>query len=192
MRYKIAFTFILLASLLAVLLGLLVPGEVAHASGVSWSLTGALNVARAGHTATLLPNGKVLIAGGFGNNALLASAELYDPGSGNWLLTGSMNVARWFHTATLLPNGQVLVAGGQNSNALLSSVELYDPGSGRWSLTGSMNVARWLHTATLLPNGKVLVARGDGSSDFPTASAELYSLASVPNKELGGELLPGS
>ena len=69
--------------------------------------TGPMSVGRFGHTATLLPNGKVLVAGGY-----IASAELYDPASGTWTNTGSMSTARAGHTATLLPNGKVLVAGG--------------------------------------------------------------------------------
>ena len=117
MKFNLSFTFILLASLLAVLLGLLVPAEVAHESLVSWSLTGSTNVVRAGHTATLLPDGKVLIAGGVdSSNFPTASAELYDPSSGSWTATGSMHVARMGHTATLLPNGKVLVARGFGSS----------------------------------------------------------------------------
>ena len=64
------------------------------------------------HTATLLPIGKVLVAGG-SNGSDLSSAELYDPASGTWTATGSLGTARSFHTATLLPNGKVLVAGGE-------------------------------------------------------------------------------
>ena len=82
------------------------------ASG-SWTATGSLNTARDFHTATLLPNGKVLVAGGVDNSGYsYASAELYDPASGSWTVTGSLNTARDNHTATLLPNGKVLVAGG--------------------------------------------------------------------------------
>ncbi len=66
------------------------------------------------HTATLLPNGKVLVAGGFGSSGPLASAELYDPATGPWSPTGSLATARYVHTATLLPNGKVLVAGGDD------------------------------------------------------------------------------
>ena len=74
----------------------------------------------------MLPNGKVLVAGGGGTSGTLASAELYDPASGTWTATGSLVTARSVHTATLLPNGKVLVAGGQNGNsALLASAELY-------------------------------------------------------------------
>ena len=87
------------------------------ASG-SWSATGSLNTARYDHTATLLPNGKVLVAGGLITAAILASAELYDPASGTWSATGSLNTARDDHTATLLPNGKVLVAGGSVTAAI--------------------------------------------------------------------------
>src|SRR6266436_503421 len=101
----------------------------APASG-NWTATGSLNNARFLHTATLLPNGKVLVAGGSGITGILANAELYNPASGTWTATGSLNTARWEHTATLLPNGKVLVAGGRDSSFIVSSSpELYDPTS---------------------------------------------------------------
>src|SRR6266853_421752 len=89
---------------------------LAQASG-TWTLTGSMKTARAGQTATLLPDGQVLVAGGFNEPALgsfnyLSSAELYNPATGSWTVTGSMSTARDGHTATLLPNGRVLVAGG--------------------------------------------------------------------------------
>ena len=141
----------------------------------TWTRTGNLNIARYGHTATLLPNGKVLVAGGFASGiGALASAELYDPASGTWALTGSLADARALHTATLLPNGKVLIAAGD----LLASAELYDPATGTWTRTDGLAAARYDHTATLLPNGKVLVAGGEGHSGF-LASAELYDPASA-------------
>ena len=115
----------------------------------------------------MLPNGKVLVAGGYNGSGYLTSAELYDPASGSWTATGSLNTARGNHTATLLPNGKVLVAGGYNGGGYLTSAELYDPASGSWTATGSLNTARYDHTATLLPNGKVLVAGGyNGSGSY--------------------------
>src|SRR5439155_3676182 len=128
----------------------------------TWSTTGSLNTGRDYHTATLLPNGMVLVAGGQNNSDFLASAELYDPGE-TWTFTGSLNTGRWGHTETLLLNGKVLVTGGlnnANSGPPLASAELYDPASGTWTTTGSLNTGRIYHTATLLPNGKVLVAGG--------------------------------
>jgi hypothetical protein len=144
----------------------------------TWSTTGSMTVARGGQPATLLPDGRVLIAGGCGavNPAtddcltLLASAELYNPVTGTWSATGSMTVGRFLDTATRLLDGRVLVAGGDSSG---TGAELYDPTTGTWSRTGSMNVGSSLSFpgfATLLLDGRVLVA-GLGPNG---ASAELY------------------
>src|SRR6266480_1730744 len=143
-----------------------------------WTPTGSMSVAHSHHTATLLPSGQVLVAGGYsGSNAL--SAELYDPATGVWTPTGSLPVGRWDHTATLLPNGQVLVAGGLGTDGVthLTSAELYDPSTGSWRETGSMATERSLHTATLLPNGQVLVAGGGTFPGGILRSAELYTPA---------------
>ena len=131
-----------------------------------------MGTARLWHSATLLRNGEVLVAGG-GVAGEIASAERYDPVSGSWKATGSLGKERAFHTATLLPNGKVLVAGGlSNSTGVQMSGELYDPSSGTWAPTGNMSRARQYHTATVLPNGKVLVAGGNFE-----ATAELYDPA---------------
>jgi N-acetylneuraminic acid mutarotase len=95
-------------------------------SSNSWSSASMLH-ARAGHTATLLPGGKVLVAGGGGRLGLNSSAELYDPSSDTWSEAGRLANARAYHTATLLPSGEVLFAGGQGNSGPLSSAELYDP-----------------------------------------------------------------
>src|SRR6266536_358391 len=135
----------------------------------SWVTTGSLVTARSDHTATLLPSGKVLVAGGRDSGGKLDRAELYDPVAGTWTNTGRLDHARAGHTATLLPSGKVLVAGGEAN--LPSSAELYDPATGTWSTTGSLGCARDHHTATLLASGKVLVAGG------VVCSAELYDPA---------------
>ena len=149
-------------------------------NAASFSDTGSLKDALAYHTATLLPNGKVLVAGGenYNNGGLaqyLLRAELYDPTKGKWTATGDLNTRRSHHTATLLPNGMVLVAGGENnsSNYTLSKSELYDPTTGTWTNTGALKSARSDHTATLLANGKVLVVGGYGLTNV-LSSAEIY------------------
>jgi len=145
----------------------------------TWSSAGAMSAPRAGHTATLLQNGKVLVVAGgtTGTPTLLATAELYDPVANTWVAAGSMATARSSHTATLLPNGKVLVAGGAITGGNTAAAELYDPVANTWVAAGSMALARESHTATLLPNGKVLVAGGSiyttGGANA-TASAELY------------------
>src|ERR1017187_4683747 len=156
--------------------------ELYDSASGTWKVTGAQVAPRAYHTATLLPGGKVLIAGGYNSSSgLLSSAELYDPASGTWTPTGALATAREYHTATLLPNGMVLVVGGETNqivigNRSLTSAELYDPATGRWTATGPLKLGRYGHTATLLQNGKVLVAGGSGYASTP--AAELYDPAS--------------
>lgn len=141
---------------------------LAHADTGCWTSTGLISPERQRHTATLLPNGEVLIAGGANSGPPTSSAMLFDPATEDWTSTGSMSGARQYHTATLLPNGKLLVAGGDRGGSL-SSAELYDPATGDWTNTSSMSNVRYYHTATLLPNGTVLVTGGaaPAASVFP-------------------------
>ena len=137
-----------------------------------------MGVARAGHTATLLPNGKVLVAAGISApGGYLAGAELYDPSTGTFTASGTLATARFGHTATLLANGKALLAGGANS-AALASAELYDPATATFLAAGSMSAAREVFTETRLPNGKVLLAGGyiilDAQDSQLIASADLF------------------
>ena len=146
----------------------------------TWSTGGSLAFGRANHTATLLPNGRVLFAAGFNGAAritsdkYLKSAELYDSLNSGITSAGSMGIARYSHTATLLPNGSVLVAGGANVSGTLPYAEICSPSGQSWSGTNSLATARRGHTATLLPNGKVLVAAGVSAGGLALPTAELY------------------
>jgi hypothetical protein len=162
-----------------------------------WTRTGAMNFGRLDHKAMLLPNGKVLVVGGFeafgsapfgvvqvDPNA--DTVELFDPATGTWELTGKLNTARGNGlAATLLQDGNVLVTGGvvdcRNASCgfgtlvlYAKSAELYDVRSGTWRFTGSMNSPRQGHTASLLADGRVLVAGGSSSFAHYFDSAELY------------------
>jgi len=138
--------------------------------------TGSMAAARAGHSATLLANGMVLVVGGSDNLGVLSSAELYDATKGNFEATGNLVTARQGHTATLLADGKVLVAGGEDNVGPIGSAELYDPSTGKFSSAGNMNDARWSHTATMLADGKVLIAGGANNFDSQN-SAELFDPA---------------
>ena len=169
--------------------------ELYHPGSGTWTATGSMSVPRAGQTATLLPDGDVLVAGGgcdqgrgncdagsFLTN--LKSAELYDPTTGTWAKTGSMRYGRQFFSASLLSDGNVLVAGGfsgcdDDFCSDLSSAELYDPAHGTWSSTGAMHAHREQFTATLLASGDVLVAGGLNEGGFngngtTYAESEIY------------------
>jgi hypothetical protein len=132
---------------------------------------------RAAHTATLLPDGKVLVAGGFaGDENSLASTEVFNPATSTFASAGNMNATRAGHTATLLRNGKVLIAGGYNGS-YLASAELYDPTTRTFTQTSRMGSARSGHAATLLNNGKVLLAGGVGTGWTFLVDAELYDPA---------------
>ncbi|MGD0411026.1 MAG: kelch repeat-containing protein [Verrucomicrobiota bacterium] len=134
-----------------------------------------MNAARAYHTATLLRDGKVLVAGGMGDRLqTLDSAELYDPATGTWTLTGPMNHPRRLHMATLLADGRVLVTGYSTNVS-----EIYDPATGKWSDLGDLaNLPFPRKTATLLPDGKIFFA----------GTVSIFSEGTVRLENSGGEI----
>jgi hypothetical protein len=143
--------------------------------------TASMQDRRADHTSTLLPDGRVLIAGGMVENGVfLSSAELYDPIKGTFVVTGSMQSRRVGHSATLLPNSKVLIAGGlagrtfEGGPGIVATTEIYDPATGHFTAGPSMLEKREGHAAVLLPNGKVLVVGGADNGERPLASAEIY------------------
>jgi hypothetical protein len=148
--------------------------SVVPARAAGWYATGGMTEPRSRHTATLLSDGKVLVAGGRigpDGHAAATSAELYDPRSRTWSATGGMHDGRSGQTATLLQDGTVLVVGGMiSAGDSVLNAELYDPVSGTWTATAAMPVAGQGHTATLLSNGKVLIVGGLNGPQH----AELY------------------
>lgn len=139
--------------------------EIFNPTTNMWALTGPMNDGRVGHTATVIANGKVLVAGGHGV-ASFDSAELYDPTTEVWTRTGSMHRSRSFHSATLLADGRVLVSGGYDLTDGASNgggapeAEIYDPTSGMWTQVGSLAIGRHSQSGNLLPSGNVTVIGG--------------------------------
>lgn len=148
----------------------------------TFSTTGFMAVARRNHTATLLKNGRVLVAGGYNGvngdstgSGNVNAPELYDPATGTFDATDAMSSARRYPTATMLMNGQVLIAGGGDStNAALAPAETYKSRTAIFTVTGSLLTPRARHTATRLLDGKVLITGGYGDGGTTTVSAELY------------------
>ena len=146
----------------------LASGELYDPQTFTFTDISSMEVFRAGHTATLLNDGRVLLVGGYQPSGSTNTAELFDADTLNFRLTGSMLLARSGHTATLLRNGGVLVVGGNFGEA-----EVFNPYTEEFTASAALQVDRGLHTATLLPTGKVLIAGGtDGMSSV--ASAELF------------------
>ena len=165
----------------------------------TFTATGEMTMARWGHRATRLRDGRILITGGSSVAARsdsVAVAEIYDPASRSFTRTGEMNVTRFAHSATLLGDGTVLVAGGIGGGTprqALNSAELYDPATGTFTPVGGMLTPQFMQAATLLHNGKVLIAGGQASMATVTvAGAELYDPATRSFAATGGYSAPNS
>ena len=142
----------------------------------SWSVVNSMNMSRYSHTATLLGDGRVLVAGGsFMPGMNLEQAELYDPATNLWLECPNMSQPREGHSATLLEDGRVLVVGIDSNNPMAGSAEIYEPALNDWRPTGVPLVPHYFHRASLLSNGKVLVS---GGSTNLLVSSEIFDPAS--------------
>jgi WD40 repeat protein len=147
-----------------------------------------MNAGRSTQTSTVLPDGRVLVAGGFNPLQDENTAEIYDPSTRQFTPTGSMAVPRRFHTATLLDDGTVLVVGRPSGGLSGPSAEIYDPLSGTFAATSAdLNVPRGSHRATKLPDGRVLITGGDSSGLGFLNSAEIYDPSTG-----GFQLLPST
>jgi hypothetical protein len=154
-----------------------------------------MKVTRHSHTATLLTDGRVLIAGGYGEGTTtLGTAEIFDPATNSFTSTGSLQAARADHIAVPLQDGKVLFAGGLGPGwTFLSSAELYDPATGRFSPAGSMTVARESHVGVRLLDGRVLIVgghRGRRADIVIYASAEVYDPATGVFIRVGDMRIP--
>lgn len=148
--------------------------------------------ARWGHSATLLTNGKVLIAGGTNQSDAQDSAELFDSDTNTFTPVSTMNSPRMHHTATALLDGRVLLAGGWSSYlpiTPLASAELFDPETNTFTAVGNMNIPRWDHRAYRLPDGRVLISGGDRFL-FSTSLVELFDPVSG-SFAMAGNLIQG-
>ena len=161
--------------------------ELYDPSTNSWSTVGSLAYGRGGHTATLLFNGKVLVAGGAGgipsstlsSLSALVQAEIFDPSTNSWSSAGSLIWGREFHTMSTMGNGNVIVSGGISvTGQTLSETEIYDVASNSWGFGPSMNFAHENHRATTLPNGDVWVVGGAyGSNEVYDPIQNSWTLA---------------
>ncbi|WP_327281436.1 Kelch repeat-containing protein [Streptomyces sp. NBC_01205] len=169
----------------------------------TWRATTEMTETRNGHSATVLGDGRVLVAGGQRPRSLqdmltLTTAEIFDPARETWMTTGAMTVARWGHLAVPLPGGRVLAVGGlvstkrYGAGTAVGSCEVYDPGSGTWAQTGSLGAARAVHQAVPLPDGSVLAIGGEPGIAADDARLRLRSLASTEIYDVtSGEWRPG-
>jgi hypothetical protein len=155
------------------------PFEIFDPATKTWYSPEMSEPTRQRHTATLLPNGNVLIVGGEINGEPLGTVQVFEPPGEERNFTTPLLTPRSMHTATLLPDGNVLVVGGYThdnaSTIALTTTEIFYPENVRWSFSAALNDARHSHTATLLPDTRVMVT--GGIKNVPLASAEIFGAA---------------
>ena len=136
---------------------------------------GTMVFPRSGHSASLMKDGRVLVAGGGDTSGYTTVSEIYDPATNSWEATGNINQGRTFPEEVTLLDGRMLLIGGIIGGNVQSTVEIYDPTNGVWTYTGSMNDGRYGFDPVVLPDGRVLAAGGYGIGE---GKAELYDPAS--------------
>ena len=157
-----------------------------HSQAGSLAAAAPMLKPRSGHSATLLPDGKVLIAGGMRRNQdFYTSAELYDPATGKYESTGEMSQRRVGHVAVLLRSGKVLIAGGWVGQGGTDSAELYDPATGKFTVIAKMTTRRGRPSATLLADGDVLIAGGEQNENESLSSAEIFRAKTMSFQAVG-------
>jgi len=165
--------------------------EVWDPATASFGPAGSLTTERGDHTATLLPDGRVLVIGGDGGDDAILEAEVWDPATTSLGPAGSLADGHSNHTATLLPDGRVLVIGGSNR----LEAEVWDPATASFGPASSLAEARRFHTATLLSDGRVLVVGGSPRAEVWDPATELFSpagsLAEARNTETATLLSDG-
>jgi len=150
----------------------------------TFTTVAALNVARGRATTTVLSDGRVLVTGGcttINCDAVMDSAEIYDPARDSWDAAGSMTVPRGGHYAALLSDGRVLVGGGcaeQRCTTVYRSAEFFDPATGEFTDAGMMLQARTGALALPLPSGEIMISQGCGSGSACDLTNEAFSPAS--------------
>ena len=155
----------------------LASAEIYDPATDTWSATSSLSGKRSGHTATQLPDGSVLVAGGWSDPLALETAEIYDPAPGTWRPAAPLNVPRFWHSATPLADGTVLLVGGSYEGDLastLSQTDIYHPVTDTWRAGPRANTSGVFHTATLTRAGDVLVTGGYSWSPTTYPRTEVF------------------
>jgi Bacterial Ig-like domain (group 2)/Kelch motif/Galactose oxidase, central domain len=169
--------------------------EIYNPASGTWSRAANMSVARGGHTATALSNGRIVVVGGasgtYGAPTLHTSAEVFDPATAAWTATGGVSIGRGFHRSVALTNGRMLMTGGSDFvSSVFASTDIYDVSTGVWTASTPLVTGRISHSATVLATGNALIAGGGAASVL--ASAELFDVTGGRWTSAGDMRIPRS